>query len=66
MSSYIQYNPTFKNEIYVITGVDVYGKRFRRIFDNLFYASHINLYRGSLWAQCLDTGKRKLIRSTYN
>lgn len=66
MSKYVQYNPTFKNEIYVVTGTDRYGKRFRRSFENLFYASHINVYRGNLWAQCIDTGKRKLIRSTYN
>jgi hypothetical protein len=61
-----QYVPTFQNEIYVVTGVDRRGKRFRKMFDNLFFAAYINVYRGSLWAQCLDTGKRKLLRTTYN
>jgi len=60
------YTPTFKHEQYVVTGTDVYGKRFRKTYASLLYASYINVYRGSLWAECVATGKRKLIRQYYN
>lgn len=49
---------------YIVTGVDVRGKRFRLQYDRLFYALSINLWRGSVWS--VYNGKRKLIKRVYN
>lgn len=53
-------------EKYVVTGVDVYGKRFQRTFgkDGLHWALGVNLYRGSVWA--VYSGSRNLIKRAYN
>ncbi|QDK02071.1 hypothetical protein SEA_GIBBLES_114 [Gordonia phage Gibbles] len=54
---------TWKNkegDTYLVTGVDVNGKRFKPIVCNTwFHASCINLYRGSRWL--VRDGKRYLI-----
>jgi len=47
--------------IYVITGYDRAGKRFKKITH---YPQHYNIWKGSLW-QLVD-GKRKLIKRYYN
>lgn len=49
---------------YLITGVDVNGKRFRSVYDNWAFARGINLYRGSRWL--LRGGKRFLITRVFN
>jgi len=49
---------------YAVTGVTVHGKRFSLLFDNLFHAMHINLFRGSVWE--VVNGKRKLLKRVYN
>lgn len=49
---------------YHVTGVTVYGKRFRIETDNPYHALAINLYRGSVWL--VRGGKRRLIRRVYN
>ena len=49
---------------YVITGVDVKGKRFKITTSNWIHASGINLYRGTVW-KVVD-GKRKLIYRVWN
>lgn len=48
-----------------VTGVDVYGRRFKKSYSNVNWAWGINLYRGSVWI-VFPSGKRKKIRSVYN
>lgn len=50
---------------YVVTGTDVYGRRFRIVTDNRVHAFGINLYRGSVWLVG-DDGRRRLIRRVWN
>lgn len=50
--------------MYIITGVDVYGKRFRIKTSNYIHAMGINLYNGSVWL--LKNGKRTLIKRVVN
>jgi len=49
---------------YVITGVDVRGKRFKITTSNYIHAMGINLYRGSVWK--VEAGKRRLIKRVFN
>jgi len=50
---------------YHVTGVDVYGKRFKLIYQNWVQANGINLVNGSVWA--VDTnGKRGLVKRVKN
>jgi hypothetical protein len=49
---------------YIVTGIDRSGKRFKREYDDAFWAMRINLWRGNVW-QVID-GKRKRIKSVYN
>ena len=55
---------------FVVTGVDVYGKRFRRTYNadkpGFYTAMWINLYRGNVWGVRADNGKRKLLKTVYN
>lgn len=51
--------------MYVITGVNVYGKRFRISTDNAIHAQGINLFRGSVWWEN-ENGKRTLLKRVYN
>lgn len=52
-------------DIYVITGVDVNGKRFKPIrTTNWDHARMINLYRGTVWLR--RDGKRYAIKKVYN
>ena len=52
-------------DIYVATGVDTRGKRFKAIKSkSWFHISCINLYRGNKWLQ--RDGKRYLIESVWN
>lgn len=37
------------NTRYVVTGVDVYGRRFRKTYFNWQSAQGINLHRGTKW-----------------
>ena len=56
----------FARQHYVVTGVKPNGGRFRLRYERLYWAECFNLWRASVWAECLDTGKRKLIRRAYN
>ncbi len=47
---------------YVVTGKDVYGKRFIRVYDNPYWAFGINLRSGSVWGVSVQTGKRVLLK----
>lgn len=50
---------------YVITGVDLRGKRFSRTTIYLGYAMAINLWRGSVWG--IDaSGRRRLLKRVTN
>lgn len=49
---------------YHVTGVTVYGKRFKIVTENPHYALGINLYRGSMWL--VRNGKRRLVRQVSN
>ena len=49
---------------YIITGIDVNGKRFRAEYSNYPYISMINIYRGSIWMK--ENNKRTLIKRVYN
>ena len=46
--------------MYKLTGVDVYGKRFKIETNNRMYALHINLFDWSVWERVDD--KWKLIK----
>lgn len=50
--------------LYVVTGLDVRGRRFRMFTSNYMYAMSINLWRGSVWEQ--KEGKRKLLKRVRN
>lgn len=50
-------------DLYVVTGTDVNGKRFRISTGNWRYADGINVFRGSIWL--LRKGKRSLIRRVF-
>lgn len=51
-------------DFYEVTGVDVYGKRFRIVSNTWWHAEGINLYRGTKWL--VRNGKRYKIQSVYN
>jgi hypothetical protein len=59
-----------KYSAFIVTGVDVYGKRFKYNFNSsvpsAFYAFNINLHSGSVWGVCKDTEKRKLLKRVCN
>jgi hypothetical protein len=48
-----------------VTGVDVYGKRFKIVSKHFQHAKGINLYRGSVWLVNTD-GRRKLLWRVWN
>jgi hypothetical protein len=50
---------------WIVTGVDVYGKRFRIVTVNRIHAFGINLYNGSVWRVDPD-GKRVLRKRVKN
>jgi len=52
---------------YHVTGVDVHGKRFKKVYGPVdwMWASNINLFRGSIWG-VRSNGTRKLLRRVYN
>ena len=49
---------------YIITGLDVRGKRFAIHTESYIHAMGIKLHQGNVWA--LKDGKRKRIKSIYN
>ena len=51
--------------MYIVTGVDVYGKRFRMGFASEQMAMGINLWNGSVWWES-ESGKRTLLKRVYN
>ena len=51
--------------IYLVTGVDRSGKRFKFGTSSLFHAMNINLWSGSVWS-LTPAGKRKLLKRVYN
>jgi hypothetical protein len=55
---------------FVITGVDVYGKRFKRTYNadvpGFRTATMINVFNGTLWGVRSDTGKRQRLISYSN
>ena len=50
---------------YEITGVDVYGRRFKIVTTNAIHALGINLYRGTLWERRGD-GPRRMVYRAWN
>lgn len=52
------------NDKYVVTGVTVDGKRFKKTFDDWRMARSINLYRGTKWL--LRDGKRYKLQTVNN
>ena len=50
---------------YIVTGVDTYGKRFRKEYSEPQWAFGINLFQGSVWGVCKRTKKRKLLKRVY-
>ena len=54
-----------KKEIkYIVTGVDMYGRRYKKESSNFLYINMINIYRGSIWKK--ENNKRTLIKRIYN
>lgn len=51
-------------DIYIVTGTDTRGRRFRYQFAHARTALSINLWRGSVWL--LRNNHRHLIRRTWN
>lgn len=51
--------------VFEVTGVDIRGRRFRKIVtNNVYHAFGINLYRGSVWK--VENGKRVLLQRVWN
>ena len=50
---------------YIVTGLDINGRRFKRIYESPMYAFGINLWNGSVWG-LLESGKRKLLKRVTN
>jgi len=54
---------------YVVTGIDVYGKRFRLRYPpttpGWMTADGINLYRGTVWLEEAN-GRRHRLKSVWN
>jgi len=50
---------------YEVTGVDVYGKRFKMRSDNWHHVRMINLYRGTRWGVKSD-GRRVKLQKVYS
>ena len=54
-----------EGDIYVATGVDVWGKRFKPVRSELWACINgINLYRGTKWLE--RDGKRYRIQTVWN
>jgi hypothetical protein len=54
-----------KDDLYVATGVDTRGKRFKPIrSEHWHYINGINLYRGTKWL--VRGGKRYRIQTVWN
>ena len=51
--------------MYKVTGVDVYGKRFKIETNSRMRAFGINLFNGSVW-QLQKNNKWKLLHRVYN
>ena len=51
--------------MFIVTGVDIHGKRFSMRFESERMAMAINLWRGSVWRE-IAGGKRKLVKRVYN
>jgi hypothetical protein len=54
-----------KGDSYHVTGVDVAGKRFKIITDNLIHAMAINLWRGTVWQIKAGKTKRRRIKVVW-
>lgn len=52
-------------EEYHVTGVDVYGKRFKQVHKDARWALGVNLYRGTVWG-VLPTGRRIKLKEAFN
>lgn len=53
-------------DTYEVTGVDVYGKRFKIVTDNVRHATGINVYRGTLWQRKKGATSRRRICEYWN
>ena len=51
---------------YVVTGMTVYGRRFKKATAIAAHAFGINLWNGSIWGIRKDNGKRELLRRVMN
>lgn len=51
---------------YIITGVDVHGKRFRKTSENLWYLENHNVWRGTLWRASRGKPGRKRLKRWWN
>jgi len=49
---------------FIVTGVDVRGRRFKTTSDSYAHVRGINVWRGSKWL--LRDGKRTLLERIYN
>lgn len=54
----------YADQMYIVTGVTIDGKRFRIVTPNQMHAFGINLYRGTVWFS--DMGKRHILRRVWN
>ncbi len=52
-------------EVYKVTGVDTYGKRFKIETNSRMHAFGINLFNGSVW-QLQKNNKWKLLHRVYS
>lgn len=50
---------------YHLTGIDVYGKRYKRVVKRWEHVWHYNIYRGTCWGVKPD-GKRVRLVEYYN
>ncbi len=48
-----------------VTGVDVYGKRFKQVHKYARWAFGVNLYKGTVWG-VLPTGRRIKLKEAWN
>ena len=49
---------------YQVTGITVYGQRFRIETTNPFHALGINIFRGTLWL--VRNNKRTILKRVHN
>ena len=56
--------PVSQIAMFIVTGIDATGKRFKIETSHYAYACCINLHKGSVWAM-MDNGKRVLLKRVF-